>query len=784
MSTFESAIETELKSITYPAKHLLDTVPTGQPDVLRQDHSDALQQIFEVSGIGMMLLGTDGNIHRTNNAFAAFLGYRADDLLDISLFSLLHPSDIELARDMFAAWEPGERFVSQIEARCIDIDNRPAWALITISAIPSSRDELTLAVAQVHDITDQQLTVQALRISQERFHGFASAASDWMWEMGPELKFSYFSKRLTELTGVSALKLLGRTVEETDIAQYADDASYREFLSCLHSRKPFRSFVYRRPLENGDMKWLSVSGTPIFSEDGRFQGYRGSGTDITDRVKVDEALKNSEERMRRAINDAPIPAMIHAEDGEVLMINAIWSETSGYSHSEIPTTEDWVNLAYAPPVRPSVITDINALYDIEHRQANGIRGIRTKDGEQRIWDFHSSPLGTLTDGRRYVITMAVDISARMEAQEQLRVLSRATDQSKSAIAITNRDGTVQYVNRQYSIMTGYSSNETIGTALPSLFADDNGLIAERIQRALDEGESWDGSLMNIRKSGEKYWERASVFGIRDDTGTTTHIAVIKEDITDKKRTEFELEHAIDQAEIANRAKSDFLANMSHELRTPMNAIIGFSETMVNEMFGPLGCQRYSEYINDIQSSAYHLLGIINDILDLSKIEAGKMELEQVPLDVEIIAQASVELLRSRIDTAGITASITFPNNVPKLRGDERALKQVLLNLITNSAKFTPERGSIEICGRLNEDGDYELSVIDTGIGMSPEDLETVLLPFGQGKSSVIMPPDGTGLGLSISKSLVEMMDGKLILKSEPSKGTTVRLIFPAHSVCN
>jgi len=657
------------------------------------DGNGKLQRVFEDAGIGTVLLGPDATIRETNKAFSSILGYRDDTLDGINLLTILHPDDTELVQEMLAAWQPGERFVSQIEAQFFDTDRRPIWTLMTVSAISTPSSEAPVAVAQIQDITDQQLKVQALRISRDRFLGFASAASDWMWEMGPDLKFSYFSRRLTELTGISSLKLLSRTLDDTNIGRNSDEAAYRELLDCLHARRPFRSFVYRQKLANGETAWLSVSGAPILTEDGEFQGFRGTGTDITDRVKAEEALKSSEERMRRSVNDAPIPAIMHAEDGEILTINAIWSQISGYSHTEIPTVDAWVRQAHSATDYATISAKIQNLYAIEQRQASGIREVKTKGGAMRMWDFQSSPLGRLPDGRRYLITMAVDITDRMEAQAQLRVLSRATDQSKSAIAIADRDGTIQYVNQQYTEMTGYMPTETIGTELTALFVDNDGQISSQIRQALADEGSWENSRLNMRKTGEKYWESVSIFNVLDNTDSTTHIAVIKEDITAIKRTEFELESAIERTEIANQAKSDFLANMSHELRTPMNAIIGFSETMSQEMFGPIGSNRYREYIDDIQSSAHHLLGIINDILDISKIEAGKLELENYPFDVGLTARSSLELLHPRLETAGVDASLDFAADLPKLLGDERAVKQILLNLLSNAVKIHPKERS-------------------------------------------------------------------------------------------
>ena len=167
-----------------------------------------------------------------------------------------------------------------------------------------------------------------------------------MWEMGPGLKFSYFSRRLTELTGISSLKLLSRALDDTNIGRKSDEVAYRELLDCIHVRQPFRSLVYRQKFANGETAWLSVSGAPILTEDGEFHGYLGTSTDITDRVTAEEALKSSEERMRRSVNDAPMPAIIHAEDGAILTINTIWSQISRYSHTEIPPVDAWVRQAH------------------------------------------------------------------------------------------------------------------------------------------------------------------------------------------------------------------------------------------------------------------------------------------------------------------------------------------------------------------------------------------------------------------------------------------------------
>ena len=235
-----------------------------------------------------------------------------------------------------------------------------------------------------------------------------------------------------------------------------------------------------------------------------------------------------------------------------------------------------------------------------------------------------------------------------------------------------------------------------------------------------------------------------------------------------------------RAEGANTAKSEFLANMSHELRTPLNAINGFSEIMVGEMFGPLGDGRYKEYARDILHSGQHLLALINDILDMSKIEAGKMTLRFEPLQFQEVVEDAVRLMRNRADAAGLNLRVDLPA-LPDIDADYRALKQVLLNLLSNALKFTPRGGSITVTGLIETNmtkDRLKVSVTDTGIGIESDDLARLARPFEQIETQHSKSSQGTGLGLALSKSLVEMHGGALNMSSEPGVGTTVSFAIP------
>jgi len=281
----------------------------------------------------------------------------------------------------------------------------------------------------------------------------------------------------------------------------------------------------------------------------------------------------------------------------------------------------------------------------------------------------------------------------------------------------------------------------------------------------------------VRPDGvEQFW---SVSGapVRDHTGAFAGYRGTGSEVTREVLAQRSLEHAKDQAETANRAKSEFLANMSHELRTPLNAILGFAEIIRDRLLGPIG-DRYAEYAKDIHASGTHLLGIINDILDLSKVEAGRLELVDEVVDLEGTVKAVVLLLRERVATAGLALKVELPGSPLLVRADERKAKQVLMNLLSNAVKFTPAGGEIAVRLGLASEGGAVIEVQDTGIGIAPEDMSRALSPFGQVDSRLSRRYEGTGLGLPLARALAELHGGRIELDSAPSRGTIARFILP------
>ena len=407
---------------------------------------------------------------------------------------------------------------------------------------------------------------------------------------------------------------------------------------------------------------------------------------------------------------------------------------------------------------------------------------------------HASVRGT--DNARVVIGMAVDVTEQRGAQIRLQAaedrLNDALRSMSDSFAIWDPMNRLVTWNSQFEDFFGFQKNQ-LQSGL------ENATIEYHSQQHIDEVvRHGDNSTYDILlKDGRwiRYHETLTTGGSRVCTGTDITeirtreqqlevnqqalektIAVLRESQT----RIFELAESYEQekirAEEANQSKSDFLANMSHELRTPLNAINGFSDIMKKELFGPLGDPRYKEYVNDILFSGQHLLSLINDILDMSKIEAGKMSLNTEVMQMTDMVQQVIRIVRGRAEDNRLKL-IYEPEDLPEIEADTRYVKQVLLNLLTNAIKFTPEGGKVSVDTTYNSAG-LIIKITDSGIGIAKEDINRLAKPFEQIESEHSRQHEGTGLGLALSKAMVELHGGNFLIESEVNQGTTVTFTLP------
>jgi len=362
-------------------------------------------------------------------------------------------------------------------------------------------------------------------------------------------------------------------------------------------------------------------------------------------------------------------------------------------------------------------------------------------------------------------------------------LSQVVSQSTSMIYMTTLDGAIVYANAEFERVTGWSQAEALGrnprilkssNTPPEVYAD--------LWRTIGSGQTWNGEMEDLCKDGQQFWAQVKISPLRDQAGCITHYVATHDNITERKEAERRVHQAAEQAEVANRAKSEILANMSHELRTPLNAIIGFSSMMKELIFGPLGHAKYTEYARDINDSAGHLLELINDILDVSAIEAGEFKLYEESLDIGEVLTTCVRLIGPRAEKGLVAVRMEIPSSLPRLYADARRLKQIVLNLLSNGVKFTPEGGTVSVTAATDAAGGLSIVVVDTGIGMDQAGIAKAIQRFGQVDSQLGRKYEGTGLGLPLTKSLVELHDGELRIESHKGKGTKITVSMPVSRV--
>jgi PAS domain S-box-containing protein len=501
----------------------------------------------------------------------------------------------------------------------------------------------------LRDLSERTRIAAALRTSEERFRDFAEISSDWLWELGPDLRFSFVSNS----SGGDPRRVLGTRPGELN-SDPDEVARWRAHRAVLAAHQPFRDFTHRRRLADGSYQHVSARGKPIYEPSGVFVGYRGTATDVTAQVEAEARIRAGDRRLQECIESLAEGFALFDADDRLVLFNERFRELN-------------------PPVRHVIEPGVRFL-DIA-KAALRLRAIPEAIGQERRW---------------------------------LR-------------------GWVELLREPRS----------------------------RLHRKLNHG-----------------WFQINLQRLSD--GSLVMIAV---DITEVVQREETLREARDAAERANRMKSEFLATMSHELRTPLNAILGFSEIMRDGLFGTLGVARYHDYVADIHQSAQHLLDIIGDVLDMSKLEAGQMTLQPERLEIGDVLGHCVRLMRERAASRELRIDVAPVRDLPALLADQRMLKQIVLNLLSNAVKFTEPGGAIRVEGTVDDRGLW-ISVLDTGIGIAPSDIPRALTPFQQIEDPMTRRFDGTGLGLPIVKAIMELHGGTVALSSTPGVGTRVSVVFP------
>ncbi len=371
---------------------------------------------------------------------------------------------------------------------------------------------------------------------------------------------------------------------------------------------------------------------------------------------------------------------------------------------------------------------------------------------------------------------AVDMARVAELQN---ILDTATD----GILVTTREGQIELLNAPAEALFGVNHRDAAGLPLTELFAKESHRAVEEYMRELKE-PGVAGLINNGREVIGRHAKGGLIplFITLGRMGQEEKFCAVLRDITPWKKAEEELVGARRAAESASEQKSEFLARVSHEIRTPLNAIIGFSDVMIEERFGPIDNDRYRGYLRDINRSGVHVLDLINDLLDISKIEAGKMELTYEAVDLNQLVSETVALLQPQANAERIIIRTSLSRAVPRVVADARSIRQIILNLVSNAIKFTPANGQVIVSTVYEGNGEVVMRVRDTGRGMTEREIEHAMKPFHQVNVTDERRGQGTGLGLPLTKALVEANRAYFDLESTPGEGTIAHVHFPTQRV--
>jgi len=725
--------------------------------------------IFDQAPIAIALIDLQGHPIISNLSLSKLLGYSSDEFRKMKFTEFTYPDDIDKDVNQFTDLLAGKISGYNMEKRYFHKNGGLIWANLFVTTLSDDNGMPGEIIGMVEDITDKKRAETKLRNSEERFKVLFDYAPD-----------AYF---LTDLKGsiidgnFAAVKLMGYNKNELVGKNFfkLKLISPYQFLKAaglitknvLGQATGPDEFVLNQ--KNGSQVTVEISTYPVKIQDQSI--VLGIARDITERKSSEKEIAMLAHSLK-SINEC---VSITDPDNKIIFVNESFLKTYGYEINELLGKNISV-----------VRSQANEQMKVDEILPATIQGAwqgellnRRKDGSEFpiylsttiIKDKDGKPLG--------LIGVAKDISERKERLETLRKLSSAIEQTVDSIMITDRKGTIEYVNHAFETQTGYSSDDALGKTpriLKSGTYDHE--FYERLWKTILTGKVFKEEIVNKNKNGDLYDEEKTISPIFDKNKYITHFVATGVNITARKIAEKELIEAKNKAEESDRLKSAFLANMSHEVRTPLNSIIGFSELLADPDFD--GDDK-DEFIQHIIASGNNLLTIISDIMDISKLESGEITIRKSQVNARRYIENTIDKFSIQTEGTNLELRLIVPENSEEtlIFADTERLNQIFNNLISNAFKFTT-KGRIEI-GYQQKDKMVEFFVRDSGIGIPAEYHTKIFDRFRQVDNSNSRKFGGNGLGLAISKNLVELMGGKIRLESEPGVGSVFYFTVPKYT---
>ncbi len=677
--------------------------------------------------------------------------------------------------------------------------------------IRSASGEIVAISSVITDISDRKRAEDELQESQAQLRTIIESSPGAVVFRDLSGRNLIVNKTFEEWYAVSREWIIGKTMVDYLPPEICEEVAAQE-RQVVETQKTVIA-ERRVAFQDGVTRDVFAQKFPIIDSDGNCIAIGTVVTDFSDRKRAEEALQIAHDDLERRVEErtaelsaevaerkraldqlderevllrgimdhAPLALSVKDTEGHYLMISK-WYETElGIDNAALrgKTASDLYPPETAEPIR-QMENEIIASGEVRYLT----RDISVQ-GKERAWYTTKFPIKNAAEQTTGLGSITIDITERKNAELALRdgeerIRRILENLAEGAIAI-NPLGVIEYANSATEAMFGYTAKELIGENVRMLMPEPdhsahNGYLSNYQKTGQKKVIGIRREVTGLRKSGETFPLDLSVTEM-SIKGRTVFTATVR-DMTARKKAERELLDAKLNAETASRVKTDFLANMSHELRTPLNAIIGFSDAIRSEVFGSLENEKHADYIDNIHDSGIHLLSLINDMLDVSVIEAGKLELEESLLNLEDTVTSCSSMTQARAERGKVKIVERVAEDLPLLRADGRRLKQILLNVLSNAVKFTPEGGRVTVDAFVADDGSLEIDVIDTGIGMTEEDVIKAVTPFEQVSASSHHRSEGTGLGLPLTIGLVKAHGGTVDIESRLGEGTTVRIRLP------
>lgn len=726
------------------------------------ESNERLAMALRSSGLGVFEWDLSTDEVQLTDQLRQLLGLKPDEAWTKNDFlATLHADDrSRVEQELQQAILQRGSFCSQF--RVVLRDGRQRWLAgeATVQSVPQRNTERM--VGMNWDITDQIERETSLRLRHLAMDAIESGIviSD---ANSPGMPMIHVNRGFEQLTGYSSAEAIGKNCRFLQGTK-TDPQAIEQIRDALKNHRACTVTLlnYRK---DGSPFWNELKLTPVENEVGSVTHYVGVQHDVTERLA-------SERFIRRVLNSLFTFAGVCTPDGVLIESNFAALHVGELTPEDflgkpLPETYWW---NYDPDVQQALWNAIE-----QARQGQTPRydaTIRVGDNQYITIDFQIVPMRDDSGNITHLVPSAIDITQRLRDQERLTVLVTMAEQSSDFIAICDLTGKGIYVNAAGRRLVGIDADcpaEQINVR-DLFFTEDWPLVSQAMQTAIESGQDTRELRFRHQLTQEAIDVSWDVFRIDSPgSGQPFAIGTITKDIRQQKADQRRLMEAREKADAANRSKSEFLANMSHEIRTPMTAIVGYAELLMDQLEGDSD----RALVGTIQQNSEHLLQIINDILDLSKIESGKLQILLAPLSPVELIHDVCNLMKLRADEKGLEIHTAIDPNVPEtIRSDRLRLKQILINFVSNAIKFT-DAGSVTMRARHDKvHNQLELSVIDTGIGISEEHQEILFQPFTQLDGSDTRSIGGTGLGLAISRRLATRLGGKLLLESQLGRGST------------